>query len=337
MAEWVYLIQNANLMDYSIINKYLAGEASEAEVQEVFRWIDAAPENRQEFIQYKKIWALTSKSENNQDVAWDNNLIAKPNNIRNLTTYSKYAAAVLVIFSLGMMLQYMVGQKISETQTYLADTQIEVPAGQMSSVLLPDGTKVQLNSGSKLIYSSGFNSGERTVNLEGEAFFDVAKDKDHSFLIRTKSLDFKVYGTSFNVQAYPDDNEVNTTLVEGSLGVLGKTGNEMVRLVPGENANFKEENEKLVVSNVDLDLYTSWKDGLVTFRNEKLKDIAPKIERWYNVEIVINNPKLADELYMGTIMKNKPIDQLLEVFRLTSSLNYKIVPRADKPTLIYWE
>ena len=76
---------------------------------------------------------------------------------------------------------------------------------------------------------------------------------------------------------------------------------------------------------------------MVTFRNEKLKDIARKIERWYNVQIVISNPKLGDELYMGTIMKNKPIDQLLEVFKLTSSLNYRIVPRADKSTLIYWE
>jgi ferric-dicitrate binding protein FerR (iron transport regulator) len=76
---------------------------------------------------------------------------------------------------------------------------------------------------------------------------------------------------------------------------------------------------------------------MVTFRNEKLRDIARKIERWYNVQIVIANPKLADELYMGTIMKNKPIDQLLEVFKLTSSLNYRIVPRADKSTLIYWE
>jgi ferric-dicitrate binding protein FerR (iron transport regulator) len=207
----------------------------------------------------------------------------------------------------------------------------------MSSVILPDGTTVQLNSGSKLVYASGFNSGERTVNLEGEAFFNVAKDKEHSFTIKTKSLDFKVYGTSFNIQAYPEDSEINTTLVEGSLGVVAKTGSEMARLVPGENANFKEDNKELVVTNVDLELYTSWKDGMVTFRNEKLKDIARKIERWYNVQIVINNPKLADELYMGTIMKNKPIDQLLEVFKLTSSLNYRIVPRADKSTLIYWE
>jgi ferric-dicitrate binding protein FerR (iron transport regulator) len=326
-------------MDYSIINKYLTGEASEAEVKELFQWIDSAPENREEFIQYKKIWVLTTRTEAHRELRWNADLVSsrKSENIRQFVTYSKYAAAVIIIFSLGMVLQYIADQKTSSTFTYLANTQIEVPKGQMSSVVLPDGTKVQLNSGSKLVYASGFNSGERTVNLEGEAFFNVAKDKEHSFIIRTKSLDFKVYGTSFNVQAYPGDSEVNTTLVEGSLGVVAKTGNEMARLVPGENANFKIENRKLKVTNVDLELYTSWKNGMVTFRNEKLKDIARKIERWYNVQIVINNPKLADELYMGTIMKNKPIDQLLEVFKLTSSLNYRIVPRADKSTLIYWE
>lgn len=326
-------------MDYLIINKYLAGEASEAEVKELFSWIDSSPENRAEFIQYKKIWVLTSRAEAHHDINWNPEFVnsGKSGNVRRLVTYTKYAAAVVIVFGLGMLLQYIAGPKNSPTYAYLADTQIEVPKGQMSSVILPDGTKVQLNSGSKLVYASGFNSGERTVNLEGEAFFNVAKDKKHSFIIKTKSLDFKVYGTSFNVQAYPDDNEVNTTLVEGSLGVVGKTGDEIARLVPGENANFKEENKKLVVSNVDLELYTSWKEGMVTFRNEKLKDIARKIERWYNVQIVINNPKLADELYMGTIMKNKPIDQLLEVFKLTSSLNYRIVPRADKSTLIYWE
>lgn len=326
-------------MNDSIINKYLAGEASEAEVQDVFQWIDSSPENREKFIQYKKIWALTSRIEKSREESWNPSLIHRGNlnQVRTLATYIKYAAAILFIFSLGVMLQFLLGQRTSKKLTYLADTRIEVPAGQMSDVLLPDGTRIQLNSESKLVYSSGFNSGERVVNLEGEAFFDVAKDKKHTFLIKTKSLDIKVYGTSFNIQAYPKDNEVNTTLVEGSLGVIDKTGNEMARLAPGENANFKEKNEKLIISKVDLGLYTSWKEGSVTFRNERLKDIARKIERWYNVQIVINNPKLANELYMGTIMKNKPIDQLLEVFRLTSSLNYRIVSRTDKPTLVYWE
>lgn len=327
-------------MDYSIINKYLAGEASEAEVQELFQWIDSSPENREEFIQYKKIWVLTSKPGKELDVDWDPEFIRpaqKPRRIRFFTIYARYAASILVVFGLGMSLQYIITSNTAKNLTYLADTRIEVPKGQMSSILLPDGTKVQLNSESKLVYSSSFSTGNRTVTLEGEGFFDVAKDASHSFIIKTHLLDFKVYGTKFNVQAYPGDKEVNSTLVEGSLGVIRKTGAELTRLVPGENVNFKEENQKITVENVDVQLYTSWKDGLVTFKNEKLKDIAKKIERWYNVQIVITNPRLAEEFYMGTIMKNKPIDQLLEVFKLTSSLNYRIVPRPDKSTLIYWE
>ncbi len=325
-------------MDYSTINKYLAGEASEAEVKEIYNWIELSPENREEFIIYKKIWVLTSIPEKGMDEGWSPSIITqsprKPSQL--LRKYISYAASILVIFGLGMVLQHWISSSKLKNLTYLADTKIEVPKGQMSKIILPDGTRVQLNSESKLIYSSAFQSGNRTVTLEGEAFFDVAKDVNHSFVIKTPLLDFKVYGTKFNVEAY-SNNEVNTTLVEGSLGVIGKRGNELARLVPGENANFKKGSADLIVENVDTQLFTSWKDGIVTFRNEKLKDIARKIERWYNVQIIINNEKLGEEVYMGTIMKNKPIDQLLEVFRLTSSLEYRIVSRADKPTLVYWE
>ncbi len=327
-------------MDYTIVNKYLAGEASEPEIRELFRWIEANPENQKELVQYKKIWALTSHANENQDKAWID--IAKERNNRKSGLFIdpkwiKYAAAILLIFAMGAVFQYLVFDKPFGNPAYLADTRISVPSGQMSNVVLPDGTSVQLNSGSTLVYSSNFNSGKRIVSLEGEAFFDVAKDRSHPFFVKTKSLDFKVYGTSFNVQAYSEDQEINTTLVEGSLGVIDKSGKEFTRLVPGENAKFIDSTNELQVSKVKIDLYTSWKDGLITFRNESLKEIARRIERWYNVEIIIQNEKLADELYMGTIMKNKPVDQILEVFRLTSSLEYKIVQRPDKPTLIYWK
>ena len=326
-------------MDYSIINKYLAGEASEAEVQEVFQWIDSDSENRIEFIQYKKLWALTSKTTGDQDENWNtlSSKLAIPRKHLNTVNYWMLAAGFLLVFGLGMLMQYILPQKSQEQFSYLAETRIEVPLGQMSNVVLPDGTAVLLNSGTTLVYSGKFNSGERTVSLEGEAFFDVTKDQAHPFVIKTNLLDFKVYGTSFNIQAYPEDKVINTTLVEGSLGIIGKSGSEITRLVPGENATYSEDDRKLLVGNVNLEMYTSWKDGLVTFRNEKLKDIARKIERWYNVEIVIKNARLGEELYIGTILKNKPVDQILEVFSLTSSLKYKIVPRANEPTLIYWE
>lgn len=327
-------------MDYSIINKYLAGEASGTEVQEVFQWIDSDLENRKEFILYKKVWVLTSLTKKDSENDWERFKVKLANQKGkrfNINYYWMVAAGFLLVFGLGMLMQYILPQKLQDQFSYLAETRIEVPLGQMSNVVLPDGTVVRLNSGTTLIYSGEFNKGKRIVSIEGEAFFDVTKDKAHPFLIKTNTLDFKVYGTSFNIQAYPDDNEINTTLVEGSLGIINKNGEELVRLIPGENAIYKGDNRKLLVGKVNLDMYTSWKDGLVTFRNEKLKDIARKIERWYNVEIIIKDASLGEEIYMGTILKNKPVDQILEVFSLTSSLKYRIVSRANERTLIYWD
>ncbi len=326
-------------MDYSLINKYLSGTASEEEVDALFRWVEASSENKQEFFQYKKVWVMTARSGGDREKLWDRMLaerIRTRSRYRILYRSVKYAAVVLLFFGLGFFVRSILPEK-PEKSLFPADMQIAVPPGQMSDVTLPDGTTVQLNSGSRLIYPGSFYSGNREVTLEGEAFFDVAKDKSCPFLVKTRFLNFKVYGTSFNVQAYPEDQEINTTLVEGSLGVIDKKGRELTRLVPGENVKFRDDTNELQVSQVRVDLYTSWKEGLITFRNESLREIARKIERWYNVEIVIKNEKLAAEPYMGTLMKNKPIDQILEVFRLTSSLNYRIVQRPDQPTLIYWE
>jgi ferric-dicitrate binding protein FerR (iron transport regulator) len=207
----------------------------------------------------------------------------------------------------------------------------------MTDVELPDGTKVVLNSGSSVTWNGNFSLGNRSVTLKGEAYFDVTKDQEHPFIVQTTSLNFKVFGTSFNIEAYPEENIINTTLVDGSLGVMNKTDKELLRLLPGENASFDIKTSKLTIFKVNTALYTTWKDGLITFRNEKLKDIAKKIERWYNVKVVIKNPKLGEEAYFGTIMKNKPIDQILEVLKLTSSLKYKIVIRPTEPTIVYWE
>lgn len=325
-------------MDHLMINRYLSGKASETEVRTLFEWIEAAPENRREFIQYKKIWALTSRPAENADQAWaalEPALIGQKGKQRRLINRFMIAASIFLVFSLGITIRYILVQKPQTQFSYRQDLKIEVPPGQMSVLQLPDGTNVHLNSGTRFSYPSGFNSGVRTVRLEGEAFFDVAKDPGRPFVISTNDLDFKVYGTSFNIQAYQEDREISATLVEGSLGIMDKNGKELSRMIPGEHVSFRDN--KLVISKGDIDLYTSWKDGLITFRDEKLKDIARKMERWYNVKIIIKSNRLGEETYIGTIMKNKPVDQILEIFALTSSLKYKVVPRADKPTLIYWE
>ena len=327
-------------MDYQIVNKYLSGTTSETEVAIIFQWIEASPENRKEFIDYSKLWALTARGNADTALAWDVSLARRFKRQKFFNSYlqiAKYAAILLLVFGTGVAVQYFGWRPAKEKPVYQKSTSFSVPLGQMANIVLPDGTKVMLNSGSRITYPGSFSFGERLVSLNGEAYFDVAKDQKHPFVVLTSLLNFEVHGTAFNIEAYTNENSINTTLVEGSLSAISKEDKELTRLVPSENLHFDGKTSKWTVTNVNTGLYTSWKEGLMTFRNEKLKDIAKKIERWYNVEVVINNPKIGEEAYFGTIMKNKPIDQILEVLKLTSSLKYQIIPRSDKPTLIYWE
>jgi ferric-dicitrate binding protein FerR (iron transport regulator) len=327
-------------MDYQLTNKYLLGETSESEVKELFNWIEEAPENRKEFIAYKKVWALTARGNESEVKIW--RLIFAPRLKRHKFIQlsfqlARYAAILLLVFVSGFALQYIGWAFDKEKLVYQKNTTITVPMGQMTNVELPDGTKVMLNSGSSITYNGNFALGERQVSLNGEAYFDVAKDREHPFLVQTSHLSFEVLGTSFNIEAYAEDNLVNATLIEGSLGVKEKSQKGLMLLAPGEYAHYDVLTTKISITKVNTDIYTSWKEGLITFRNEKLKDIARKIERWYNVKIIISNQKLGEQAYFGTILKNKPIDQILEVLRLSSSLKYRMITKPDVPTLIYWD
>ena len=328
-------------MDYSLINRYLRGEATEKEIEEIFNWIESSPGNKSEFIKYKQAWALTAKSNKNINASWikiQQQTTGKKQVRFLLQKAMRYAAIFIVALGLGIILQKLISEKnIHQSLPYLQTTSIHAPYGQTANVSLPDGTSIILNSGSTLFYHSNFAEGERTVKLEGEAFFNVTEDSQHPFTVQTELLDLRVYGTSFNVEAYPQDKQVNTTLIEGSLGVISKKGNELVRLVPSENARYDKLASELHVSKVDTSLYTSWKMGIISFKNETLEDIALKIERVYNVEIIISNKKLANELYKGTILRNKPIDQVLEVLGLAASFEYRIIEKTGQPTLIYWD
>lgn len=324
-------------MDYLNIIKFLQGGASEKEKEQVLDWIDQSSDNKKEFISIKKAWAFSRTGNENEHTTWNSEILPKIKKVENsrfVISYLKRAAVIILLVGLGGITQYILSNR--SEPVYNNNFYVEAPLGQMSNVTLPDGTLVLLNSGSSVSYGSDFSSGNRKVELSGEAFFDVYSDKERPFVVQSELLDIRVYGTTFNVHAYPEDKIFNVTLVEGSIGVLDKNGNEISSLKPGENAFLDEHNSQLVISRVNTEMYVSWREGLISFRDEKLEDVAKKIERWYNVEIEIQNEKLAKERYLGTILKNKPIDQILEVLKLTTSLEYEIITRADKPTLIYW-
>ena len=201
------------------------------------------------------------------------------------------------------------------------NNELIIPKGGEYQVVLADGTKVWLNSASRLIYPQSFMGKERRVVLSGEAFFDVAHDAERPFIVETSRMNVKVLGTRFNVNDYDDNEEVSTTLVNGSVEIV--SGDQQVfRLVPGEQA-YGKENE-LEKREVNVRLYTSWIDGKFLFNNTELEEIAKQISRWYDVEIFFSSENVKKVRFTGAIVKFKPLDDLVRMIESTSQVRFSV-------------
>ena len=206
---------------------------------------------------------------------------------------------------------------------------LNVPYGKKFDVVLSDGTHVHLNSGSSLHYPVAFIQGtSRKVFLTGEAYFDVAEDEKRPFLVNANEIDIQVLGTKFNVSNYPEDANINTVLVEGSVELLrsskGITGLESVILKPGHKAEWHKNSNEVSLSNVDTSLYTAWIKGKLVFRNTSFRQIREALQRHYNVVIHNKNVQLEEQIYDATF-DIETIDQVLESFNRSWAIDYTII------------
>lgn len=226
-----------------------------------------------------------------------------------------------VISNVNQVLVYDV-KDLKET-TSSGDNTLIVPVGGIYAVQLSDGTKVWLNSKSSLIYPVEFSGNKRNVTLEGEAYFEVAKNAHSPFTVKTKSGNVTVLGTHFNVSAYEEDRNFETTLAEGKVKVSGMNKeNESVTLRPGQQATVR--NEVLKIAEVDASVYSAWKDGKFYFENENLKNILTKMARWYNFNVKFEQKALEQIKFTGIVLKDEPINQFLDVISKSSNVKYKI-------------
>ncbi|SEN59960.1 FecR family protein [Flavobacterium sp. CF108] len=205
---------------------------------------------------------------------------------------------------------------------------IKIPYGKKFRLQLSDGTMVHLNAGTTLKYPVKFIPGEnRQVFLDGEAFFDVAKDKKHPFIVNADELNVRVLGTHFNVSNYPEDAATDVVLVEGSVGMYQSNEEfdalKNTILKPGFKGSFNKENAKISTKAVITDIYTSWINGGLTFRNMTFKNIITKLERRYNVTIVNKNEKLANEKFNASF-SDESIDKVMSYFNDIHGINYTI-------------
>ena len=250
----------------------------------------------------------------------------KARKLRPLQYFQRIAAILFIPLFLGFS-AYFIATKYSSKQVSYAE--IQCPDGVRTEFMLPDGSSGFLNNGSTLKYPIPFDK-DRNVTLVGEAFFDVKHDGT-PFHVKTKSLDVKVMGTTFNVVAYKNDKKEEVTLQTGKVRVSSNKGNPLSVLNPNQQFVFNTEDKNYYTRNVEATQYSSWSKGMLVFRNETLDNVAKKIGRWYNVDVEITNERLKNYTFHATFL-DQSLTDVLELLKYTSPISYKIVKSKSNGT-----
>ncbi|OIP81259.1 MAG: hypothetical protein AUK44_10400 [Porphyromonadaceae bacterium CG2_30_38_12] len=317
---------------FSLITKYLQSETTELENQELNIWRSESQNHEEEFQRLKDIWLLSHSFNpsivvKNKNEVWDKITKKLQPTSQAIKTYSRsyiikaisIAATIALLF--GLSFSYLL-----QTSYAVSYTTVSATRGQKAQIELPDGTLVWLNSDSKITYPSNFNANNRTVKLVGEAFFDVKKRKGQQFKVIADKISIHVFGTAFNVNAYPDHKSIQVALLRGKVTVNELSNdNVMATLLPNQKAEvFK--NQKLIcqLSYCNAENTSLWRYGKLKIENVTMEEIAYKMEHWYGVNIHFQNNKKNDNKHYWMTIKTESLTEMLQVINKVTPINYTI-------------
>jgi ferric-dicitrate binding protein FerR (iron transport regulator) len=247
----------------------------------------------------------------------------KKDKIYQLYRWASQVAAVLFVPVLVLSLFLLLNKKTPDGQ--FATLEIIAPKGARVNFELPDGTTGFLNSGSTLNYSSAF-AHNRHLQLSGEAYFDVAHDQSHPFIIEANKNVIQVVGTKFNLTAYPSETNTELVLEEGKVLFKSPAMKSAVDLLPGQR--LTEKNGKVELEEVETWKYSAWKEGKLVFRNDSMKELARRISLWYNVDVDVDDSGLEAYTFRG-VFEDDPLEEVLRLLKMTSPIDYKIYNRQE--------
>ena len=313
----------------TIIQKYIQGNTSADENEQLQQWLQESLDNKKRMFAEKDIWDTFNYKINGKkfNVKHELEFLKKSIEIKNpsrsILHYHvlKIAAILLITFGLGWS-SHFISFFGNKNQIAITMQEIFVPKGQINQVFLADGTRIWINSETQLIIPSVFAINERTVKLNGEAFFEVAKDKNRPFKVEVKGQQIEVTGTSFNVRAYNNSNDIETTLQTGEIRL--NTGNQTILLKPGEQSIFDKKNNKTNIIKVDASSFSAWKDGRYEFQSKDLIEVFKVVERWYDVEISADETSFKGMHFSGVIKRNKDAKHFLDMLNHSVPIIYKI-------------
>lgn len=313
---------------HQLIIRLFSGETNSVEKRTIEAWLNGELENRKLFNELKEIW-LSSGIEYNPDHYDVENairqfrqktrfLIEKTSRKQQLYRIMRYAAILLLAVALPFSYYYG-KQSILPSDAF---TTITCALGDKTSVVLPDSSLVFLNSGSKLTFNTDFKNGSRRIFLDGEAFFKVRKDTHNPFRVKTSAIEVEVLGTEFNLKAYSDEPTISTTLVTGSLKVIGNNRYTMIK--PKQKLVFDKETRQMKIQELtDLSPETEWKDGRLVFRNQSLGELEHELERWFDVDIHFADEQVKFRRFTGTL-ERESILEVISYFGRSKYVGYHI-------------
>lgn len=326
---------------YEIITRFFCGTISESEACELEEWKAESPANSSEFDDLAELWRRTGTIRFPQKIniskalgaMHDKSGIGRDKPSRFPVLWQIAAILVLALLISGVYSYFLRGG--NPGNDYFRE--VKAAYGTRTTVELPDGSVVLLNSGSSLRFQGGLgHNKQRKVKLQGEGYFSVAKDKEKPFIVEIGGLSVEALGTAFNVDAYNPDVQIEVALIEGKVVVAtdGDAGEQLI-LNPGQLARLDVASRKLSKEIIaDGDRSTGWTEGKMVFADDPIREVMRRMENWYNVDISLKDECLLKYRFTGTFV-DESLEEILNAFSLTSPLHYEIEPAVKNSEGIY--
>lgn len=313
-------------MDTELLIKYISDDLSDSGREAVYRWISESEENLAEFRSLRRLYDLGLWRVDDARQVRDGRISAfwKKNRTR------LWASAAAVMTAACLVLSYVVFTRENPEEFLAEFDSITAPAGKDLNVTLTDGTVVWLNSNSTLRIDRDPEHEMRRVALDGEAYFKVAKDPSHPFIVETDIFDVKVLGTEFDISSYGGETW-SASLMQGSVAITRKTGEEITVLKPMTKAEYKDGG--LVISYVNSDSYL-WREGILFFDNLPLKDIFTGLAKHFDLRIDLSSYSGGDARYTGKFRTVDGYEHILKVLQMDNDFDFRIIPSQDNVTVI---
>jgi len=319
-------------LDEKIFEKYLSGTCTEAEMEKLCQWFEASEENRKEWLKIrmalvKNKYTVSSDPKHLQSSyleikqqQQEYEKLVKRITRKIVLRLTTYAACFLLLIGVSFGSYKSVRSFVNPPMLVVA-----VDNGSpVQKVLLEDSTVAWVSANSRIEYPKKFSKKDRTVTVEGKVYFDVSKDIDRPFYVKTESYMVKVLGTSFEVNSYKEEHFSDVILVEGSVEILNYNMASLCTLQPGQQFELNKKNYRFLLNEVNVELFTSWHNGKIEFDGMSFGEILEGLQRFYNVQLVLDENINKDEKLVGSLSLEKDIYEMMRTIEQVIPIKYEV-------------